>query len=143
MGHAVMPGVEGVYIEASYRGHRAIPGIYSLKLTVDGKVHETKTEIKSVPSFDLTPEQYQTYDRFMTENRSRTDGHAQAGQRLVQGPGTTQRHPERLKRRKPESRRRKAAKELDAWDKEMVQRKSKAYDDVEISRTSLRRNTCS
>ena len=59
MGHAVMPGVEDVYIEASYRGHRAIPGIYSLKLTVDGIVHETKAEIKGVPSFELTQEQYQ------------------------------------------------------------------------------------
>ena len=131
MGHALMPGVEDVYIEASYRGHRAIPGIYSLKLTVDGKVHETKAEIKSVPSFEVTEEQYRAYDRFMTETEAELTVMHKLVNALYKGQGQLKDILKDLQDESLKAEGEKLQKELDTWDKEMVQRKSKAYDDVE------------
>ncbi len=131
MGHAIMPGVKDTYIEASYRGHRAIPGEYTLRLTVDGEVTETKGSIKEIPTYETKPGQYEAYDAFMEETENKlTEMHTMVNQLF-----TTQQQLKGVLKKVTDETVKKEGKqlleELDAWDKEMVQRKSKAYDDVE------------
>ncbi|MBS9461117.1 glycosyl hydrolase [Flagellimonas sp. 389] len=131
MGHKIMPGVKDTYIEANYRGHRAIPGTYTIKLKVDNTVLETKGIIKELPKYNIKHEQYETFDVFMTETEANlTEMHTMVNTLF----NAKNQLKEVLKKVKDESLKKEGKAlmdELDIWDKEMVQRKSKAYDDVE------------
>ena len=131
MGHAIMPGADNTYIEGNYRGHRAIPGTYTISLKVGDEVLETKGTIKEVPSYETKPGQYETFDTFMTE----TEANLTAMHTMVNTLFKAKNQLETvLKKVKDENLKKEGealVKELDAWDNEMVQRKSKAYDDVE------------
>ncbi len=131
MGHAIMPGVADTYIEANYRGHRAIPGEYTVRLTVNGKVTETKGSIREVPTFETQPGQYEAYDAFMEETENKlTEMHDMVNQ-LFKAQQQLKAVLEKVKDETVKKEGKALLEELDAWDKEMVQRKSKAYDDVE------------
>ncbi|MEM1340384.1 MAG: glycosyl hydrolase [Bacteroidota bacterium] len=131
MGHAILPGVKDTYIEASYRGHRAIPGKYTLRLTVDGKVSETQGTIQEVPSYETQPGQYTAYDTFMEEAENElTEMHHMVNQ-LFKAQQQLNTVLEKVNDETVKTEGKQLLEALDAWDKEMVQRKSKAYDDVE------------
>ena len=131
LGHAIMPGVDDIYIEANYRGHRAIPGTYTISLKVGDKIMQTKGVIKEVPSYDTTPGQYETFDAFMTE----TEANLTEMHQMVNGLFKAKNQLKKVLEKVDDEGLKKEGKtlmdEIDAWDKEMVQRKSKAYDDVE------------
>ncbi|WP_435624184.1 VPS10 domain-containing protein [Flagellimonas sp.] len=131
MGHAIMPGVKDTYIEANYRGHRAIPGTYNIKLKVGDEVLETNGEIKEIPTYNISANQYEAFDAFMTETEANlTEMHNMVNSLF----NAKNQLKEVLKKVKDESLKKEGnalMEELDSWDKEMVQRKSKAYDDVE------------
>ncbi len=130
MSHSTMPGAEGVYIEGSYSGHRAIPGRYTFRLTVQGTTYETGAEILPVSSHGISEQQYREYDKFMDETEgslsemhqlvSRMDGVRTQLESVLEG----------IKDAQLRARGQQLLDELTAWDEEMVQRKSKAYDDV-------------
>ncbi len=131
MGHAIMPGVPNTYIEANYRGHRAIPGTYTLTLTVGDKTVKTTGEIKEVPTYETKPGQYEAFDAFMTATEANlTEMHT-----LVNSLYKAQNQLKNVLKTLEDGELKKEGealvKELDSWDKEMIQRKSKAYDDVE------------
>ena len=131
MGHAIMPGVDDTYIEANYRGHRAIPGTYAISLKVGDQVLETKGVIKEVPMYETKPGQYEAYDTFMTETESNlTEMHNMVNMLFDaknQLKSVLKKVTDETLKKEGEA----LVKELDTWDKDMVQRKSKAYDDVE------------
>lgn len=131
MGHAIMPGVKDTYIEANYRGHRAIPGTYTIKLKVGEQSYETKGVIKEIPSYSIPDSQYKTFDTFMTEMEANvTEMHNMVNSLY----GAKKQLEAVLKKTENEALKKEGKaliEELDAWDKEMIQRKSKAYDDVE------------
>lgn len=132
--YPVMPGVEDVYIEASYRGHKANPGTYTLKLHIGNKVLETVGQIKENPLFDSVDESdFQAYHNFMKEvEESLTRMHGIVNDlyakqhRLVEIMGQLGENHVELKTEMEQ-----LISDLQAWDEDMVQRKSKAYDDVE------------
>ena len=131
MGHAIMPGVKDTYIEANYRGHRAIPGTYTIKLKVEDAVQETKVEIKEVPTYDIKPSQYEAFDVFMTETEANlTEMHTMVNT-LFNAKNQLKKVLKKVKDESLKKEGKALLEELDAWDKDMVQRKSKAYDDVE------------
>ncbi|MEM9362712.1 MAG: glycosyl hydrolase [Bacteroidota bacterium] len=131
IGHAIMPGIKDTYIEANYRGHRAIPGNYTIKLKVGDEVLETNGEIKEIPTYNIASSQYEAFDAFMTETEANlTEMHDMVNM-LFKAKNQLK---EVLKKVTNESLKKEGKDliaELDAWDKEMIQRKSKAYDDVE------------
>ncbi len=131
MGHAILPGVTNTYIEANYRGHKAIPGEYTLRLTVDGKVLETQGSIQEVPTYETLPGQYETYDAFMDEAEKELTKMHQMVNRLFTAQQQLKSVLEKVKDDTLKKEGKRLLEELDAWDKDMVQRKSKAYDDVE------------
>ncbi|ASV30061.1 WD40/YVTN/BNR-like repeat-containing protein [Maribacter cobaltidurans] len=131
MGHAIVPGIPGVYIEASFRGHKAIPGKYTLELTVGGETVSTQGEIKAIPTIEMKPGQFEEYDEVMGEMEQKiTEMHT-----MVNSLFKVQKElKEVLAGLEDETLKAKGQALLDkmkAWDEDMVQRKSQAYDDVE------------
>lgn len=133
--HRTMPGVEQAYIEASFRGHKVIPGNYTATLKYgDAMVQETITVIPN-PKYPTTPTEYATYDAYMNEVESnltemhllieRLDDIQKVVKSLVDDLG----EKEKYHTLKTEGE--AILANLKAWDEDMVQRKSKAYDDVE------------
>ena len=131
LGHPIMPGIPNVYIEANFRGHKAPPGKYTLELSAGGKTVSTTGEILEMPGFETKSGQYEAYNSFMSALESNlTEMHDMVNslykvQEQLQailsdmesGPLNTQGNA--------------LLEKLRTWDEDMVQRKSKAYDDVE------------
>ena len=131
MEYPIMPGIPGVYIEAGFGGHKVAPGEYTYTLMVDGQSATTTGLIKEVPTYETKPGQYEAYDAFMTDAEQKvTQMHTMVNSlfkvqerlksilKTVTDP-TVKKEGEKL------------LKDMTAWDEEMVQRKSQAYDDVE------------
>lgn len=135
MRHATMPGVPDVYIESSYAGHKAPPGKYAISLKMGGQTITTEAEILPNPLYPTSLSTYAEYDRVMSGMESElTSMH-----RMVNSLYEKQKQLEVLLGALPAEQKFTSVKKegeallkkLKAWDEEMVQRKSKAYDDVE------------
>ncbi len=132
--HKMMPGIPDVYIEASFRGHKAIPGKYSATLKYEDQKSTQEFEILPNPNYPKNLD-YAEYDSFMSEVESNlTEMHKMCNslhkkqvqiKKVLKKLGTSEKHKQ-LKVKGEE-----LIKEMKTWDEEMVQRKSQAYDDVE------------
>jgi photosystem II stability/assembly factor-like uncharacterized protein len=133
--HATMGGVPGVYIEASYRGHKVPPGRYRLTVRLGERTVSTEAEVLANPLYGTDAATYADYDRFMSKVEGEAtrmhdvvnelhDAHRQLAAILATLPAEA---------RFTEVRREGEAllAKLAAWDGEMVSRKTRAYDDVE------------
>jgi thioester reductase-like protein len=130
-----MPGVPGVDMEISYAGHKAPPGKYRLSVKLGEQLVSTEAEILPNPLYPTTAAGYQEYHQTMwgmeTELASM--------HRMVNSLYEKQKQLEALLGSLPAGDKFKAVKsegaallkKMQAWDEAMVQRKSKAYDDVE------------
>jgi DNA-binding transcriptional MerR regulator len=172
MRYPTLPGVPKAYIEASYRGHKAVPGEYSLKLKIThkqgesskdemdkspegGSAAETKVAATTSPNnavpmetlevaakilpnplYSTTPEQYAECHKHMSETEETLSQMHGKTNRLYKMQKQLTALLKSLSGDNPELEPLKQAGKdlldsLKAWDEEMVQRKSKAYDDVE------------
>ena len=135
MRHATIPGVPGVYIEGSYAGHKAIPGKYKFTMKMGDQTIATDAEILANPLYPGTPAAYKEYDSVMTTmERDVTAMHKAVNslnEKQVQIEALIATLPADDKfagvKRDAEA----LVKKLKAWDDDMVQRRAKAYDDVE------------
>jgi hypothetical protein len=135
MRHATIPGVPGVYIEASYDGHKAIPGKYRFALKMGDQTLTTEAEILANPLYPGTPAAYKEYHAVMSNmERDVTAMHKAVNslnEKQVQIEALIATLPADDKfagvKRDAEA----LVKKLKAWDDDMVQRRAKAYDDVE------------
>jgi len=135
MRYASMPGVPNVYIEASYAGHKAIPGKYTITITSGAQKVSTVAEILANPLYPTTPAEYAEYNRQMIlKERELTAMHV-----MVNRIYDSQKRLETVLDALPDDAKfasvkrdgEELLKKMKAWDEEMVQRKSRAYDDVE------------
>lgn len=135
MRYTTMAGVPNVYIEASYAGHKAIPGKYSITVKTGEQKAVTEAEILANPIYPTTPQTYSDYHSLMSQMETElTSMH-----RLVNSLYEKQKQLESLLETLPEGEKFAAVKKegeallkkMKAWDEDMVQRKAKAYDDVE------------
>ncbi len=134
MHYPLLPGVPEVYIEGSYSGHQAIPGNYQLTLTYDDNHFETPAIIQANPLYDLSEAQYRAYHEFMsfaaatyremTDMTNRLNEINTELKSLLAKMNPTN-HNELIALGNSLS------ADLTLWDGIMVQRLSKAYDDVE------------
>ncbi|MFC0261219.1 WD40/YVTN/BNR-like repeat-containing protein [Fontibacter flavus] len=133
--HQGMPGIPTAYIEGSFRGHMVVPGTYTLHLKSALGESSVSAKVLENPLFETTREHYAEYDTFMLKMESElTEMH-----QMVNTAMDYQNQLKAFLGRIEKDENRKALKEegekllqaMQAWDEEMVQRKSKAYDDVE------------
>jgi len=135
MRHATIPGVPGVYIEASYEGHKAIPGKYRFTLKMGDKTVTTDGEILANPLYPTNIAGYREYDAAMA--RMETDVtaiHKAANslfEKLTQLEAIVAALPPGDKFAAVKRDAEALLKKMKTLDEELVQRKSKAYDDVE------------
>ncbi|MFN0108304.1 MAG: VPS10 domain-containing protein [Blastocatellia bacterium] len=133
--YATMPGVPNVYIESSYAGHKASPGKYSITVKMDGQTVSTETEILANPLYPTTAAIYAEYHQTMLGMETElTTMH-----RMTNSLYEKQKQLETLLSSLPTGDKFSAikkdgealVKKMKAWDEDMVQRKAKAYDDVD------------
>ncbi|MCK5443323.1 MAG: glycosyl hydrolase, partial [Maribacter sp.] len=131
MKYPLLPGIPNVYMEAGFRGHVAPPGNYTLKLKAGNEEVTTAGTIVEVPSYETKSGQYEAYDAFMTDmERKLTLMHNKVNT-LYRAQQQLKSVLKDLSNEELKSEGKKLLTQMDAWDKDMVQRKSKAYDDVE------------
>ncbi len=135
MRYPTMPGIPGVYIEASYNGHKASPGKYKFTLKYGSQAVTTEAEILANPLYPTTPAAYREYHLMM----SSMEAELTAMHRTVNSLFEKQKQLEGVLAALPTGEKYAAAKrdgdallkKMKAWDEDMSQRKSRAYDDVE------------
>jgi photosystem II stability/assembly factor-like uncharacterized protein len=134
MRYATMTGAPEVYIESSFRGHKASPGTYSVTLSYGKNQSNTECRILLNPLYNLTAQEYADYHNFMSSmEETLNDMH-----RKVNSIYKTQNQLSDVLR-ELEGDKYAALKKtgndliqkMKVWDEEMVQRKAKAYDDVD------------
>jgi len=133
--YASMPGVPGVYIEAGYSGHKAPPGKYFITVKMADQVVSTEAEILANPLYPTDAATYKEYHQVMLGMESELA----AMHRMVNSLYEKQKQLEALLGSLPAGDKFDALKKdgeallkkMKAWDEDMIQRKSKAYDDVE------------
>lgn len=135
MRYPTLPGVPGTYFENSFAGHKAAPGKYSFTLKMGGQQVSTTAEILPNPLYPTTAAEYAEYHRTMLDMENKV-AHmhnlinllAAKREQLEQLINTL---PQRANNETTRAECKKLAEKMKAWDEDMVQRKSKAYDDVE------------
>lgn len=135
MRYPTMPGVPGVYIESSYSGHKASPGKYSFTLKSGTQVLSTEAEILSNPLYPTSAATYKEYHAAM----SNMEGELTTMHRMVNSLYEKQKQLESVLASLPAGDKFAGVKrdgdallkKMKAWDEDMVQRRSRAYDDVE------------
>ena len=134
MRYETMPGVPDVRVEGSFAAHKAPPGKYTLTLKLGDQTAGTDAEILANPLYPTTPAVYSEYHQTMLSMETElTTMH-----RMVNNLYEKQKQLESLlsslsgdKYAALKKDGEELVKKMKAWDEDMVQRKSKAYDDVE------------
>ena len=135
MRHPTLPGIPDTYFENSFNGHKASPGVYTASLKWDGKEVSTKAEILANPLYPTRAAAYAEYDRVMSDMEHEVrQMHLMVNtlnakrlqlEELVTGLSSE------LANKNIVAEGNALVAKMKAWDEDMVQRKSKAYDDVE------------
>lgn len=135
MRHTTMPGVPGVYIESSYSGHKSAPGKYTVTIKMGSKIISTTSAILANPLYPTDAATYKQYDAVMSSMEKELTNMHQLINTLYAKQGQLQSLLTNLPGEEKFTTIKKEAQilldRMKAWDEEMIQRKSKAYDDVE------------
>ncbi|MBN3520287.1 glycosyl hydrolase [Algoriphagus lutimaris] len=135
LNYPTMPGVENVYIEAGYGGHTAIPGEYTISITSELGNTESRGIISKNPLYKISMDQYEEYHEFMwSMEQELTKMHQMVNKEMdyqLQLISFLEKIEEDQTYSNLYSKGQELLNELKAWDESMIQRKSKAYDDVE------------
>ncbi|HKK74763.1 MAG TPA: hypothetical protein VJ953_06815 [Saprospiraceae bacterium] len=130
MRYPTIAGIPTAYIEASYRGHKASPGTYTLELKIGAETKTSECSILPNPLYGLSSTDYDNYHQFMSTGEAKLNSMHQMVNKVM--------HLRKLLSKVTpdlEGELQKEAKALiermQSWDEKMIQRKSKAYDDVE------------
>ena len=132
--HVSLPGAPKVYLEGSYRGRKAIPGDYTLKISYGQTKLSSSVKIIPNPVHKLNEADYAAYNAFMeagseaytkmTELTNQLFAQQSQLKKLLKSPAI-QGEKELYTQGKT------LLAALSDWDNKMVQRLAQAYDDVE------------
>jgi len=135
MRHNTSIGVPDVYIEGSYRGHKAIPGEYTITIHKSTESLNTKATISANPLYPLIQKSYEEYDQLMSSmEKEYTKMHQMVNELYdmqQQISGIVAQLPTQASFEQLKADGTTLVEKMKSWDEEMIQRKSKAYDDVE------------
>ena len=133
--YTTMTGVPHIYVEYGFNGHKASPGKYSITLRLNDKTISSVVEIIPNPLYPTDAKTYQEYHTLMTTletelskmSKMVTDVYGKMGQlnRLLNTLPADEKYSALKKEGEA------LAQRMKQWDEDMVQRKSKAYDDME------------
>lgn len=128
-------GVKDAYFEVSYGGHKAMPGKYTFVLNANGEQVSTTVEILPNPLYPNNMADYKNYHTVMMDMENKVRSMHEYVDNLANKRAQLEALQTLLAGQKNKA---TLATEIGAlvakmkvWDEDMVQRKSKAYDDVE------------
>lgn len=135
MRYPIMLGAPRAYVEGGFRGHKASPGSYSVTIKYDTKESKTDFKILPNPNYPTTPATYDEYHTFMQSMEQNVN----AMHQLVNDMQKARNQLEAVIKEMGDQSKFAAlkkegqalTKKMLAWDGDMIQRKSKAYDDVD------------
>jgi len=129
-----MPGVPDAYIESSYRGHKAIPGKYTVTLKMGQQKFTTDAEILVNPLYPTDAAAYTEYNSIM----SRMENELTTMHKMVNNMNAKREQLESLlasltdeKYVALKTEGASLVKKMKSWDEDMIQRKTKVYDDAD------------
>lgn len=133
--YPTIASVPGVYIESSFRGHKASPGKYSITFKKGDQTMTANFEILANPLYPTDAKTYQEYHTLMSSMEAEVNKMHQ----MVNSLDAKREQLDRLLATLPDDEKHNALKKegrtlsqkMKQWDEDMIQRKSKAYDDVE------------
>jgi photosystem II stability/assembly factor-like uncharacterized protein len=135
MRYPILPGVPETYFENSFDGHKAIPGKYTATLQYGTEQNQVEAEILANPLYNISTAAYAEYDRTMSDMEGKVrDMHLMINalhKKSERLEGALADLPQEEKYAPARKAIETLAAKIKAWDEDMVQRKSKAYDDVE------------
>lgn len=133
--HDGMPGIPTAYIEGSYNGHKVIPGKYNIEIISGKEVDRSVLEVLPNPNYNTTTEEYKAYDLMMSEMENNITDMHQMTNRIYKKRMQLEKVNEAIGKKKDSKdlseQLTKIISKMKSWDEDMVQRRSKAYDDVE------------
>ena len=127
----IIPGIPGTYMESRFGGHVVPPGTYTIRLKAGAETTSTEGQIVAMPTYRTTPEQYAEYHTFMSDMEDRVSEMHQMVNSLYKVQTQLKTILKDVKDTTVKAEGEKLLKELDAWEKDMIQRKSQAYEYVE------------
>ncbi|MEJ2162258.1 MAG: glycosyl hydrolase [Robiginitalea sp.] len=129
-----LPAVEKVFVYGDYRGSRAAPGTYTVRLTMDGQQSEKALKVVPHPMIEASPEAYrEQQDALASIDGAIKDMHMAVGQlrkvtsqikthnSLLKGNETAQPLLEKGE---------ELQKRITAWEEALIQPKQKTFQDV-------------
>jgi len=130
-----LSGIPTAYIEGSFKGHKALPNAYTATIKQEDQLSNVPFNILPNPLYNITNEEYQETHDFTTKTEANlTDMHMRVNKlKEVQNKIALilKELPKEKKYSEVKSEGEAIIQKLKSWDEDMVQRKSKAYDDVE------------
>jgi len=134
MRYSTMPGVPDAYIESSYRGHKAVPGRYTVTLKVGRQKVTTDAEILVNPLYPTDAATYKEYNNIMSSMENElTTMHKMVNslnakrEQLASLLASLSDTKYTILKAEGDS----LVKKMKAWDEDMIQRKTKVYDDAD------------
>ncbi len=132
MRYPTMPGIPNTYIEANFRGHRVIPGTYTLVLSQGDKELKQIVKISAHPQYVVNEEDYADYHSTISHMEANlTEMHNMVNDLFKKKAKLTELKKTLNQNHASHKAIAQLLEEMTVWDKEMIQRLSKAYDDVE------------
>ena len=133
--YPTIASVPGVYIESSFRGHKASPGKYSITLKKGDQTTTSNFEILANPLYPTDAKTYQEYHTVMSSMEAEVNKMHQ----MIIALDAKRKQLDHLLATLPADEKHNVVKKegqalsqkMTQWDEDMIQRKSKAYDDVE------------
>jgi len=130
--YPILEGVPDVYIEGSYRGHKVVPGTYTLTVSQGEQSSTSTVDVSSHPLYNTTAEQFEEYHLIMSEMESTISNMHRSINEMADLRKDLYNASKKLSGNETLNEETKnLILKMKSWDDEMVQRKTKAYDDVE------------
>lgn len=133
--HPTMTGVSEVYFESSYGGHKAQPGTYSFTIRLGAQQLKASAEILANPLYPTDAQTYRDYDALMAGMEAALTGMHERVNALhakqIQLAALLKQLPAGERYTAIRTQGEALQKKLEAWDQDMVNRRTRAYDDVE------------
>ncbi len=127
----ILPGIPNTYIESRFGGHVVPPGAYTIRIKAGEQTKTTEANIVAMPTYSTTPDQYTEYHLFMSDMEAQVTKMHTAVNSLYKIQMQMKEVLKGVENTTIKAEGKKLVEGLDAWDKDMIQRKSQAYDDVE------------
>jgi hypothetical protein len=130
-----MPGIPTAYIEGSFRGRKVAPGDYQFEISTGNLQSVAMAKILPNPHVSIADAEWSTYGEWMEKMESElTEMHEMVNELMglqLKLKAFLNSISKDEKQKDLHQRGESLLQLMQAWDEDMVQRKSKAYDDVE------------